>query len=265
MQLCACLHRKLYIAHSDYIFHAVCNSRQLAFFCIVVCVDDAAVYKVFIFTVRQYRNIQFLRDFHCLLQHIRIHYRLSVLTDRRDACLYHFFNIRKLRPFHFPSNGSCLQDIYLCYAFCLIVDIADYIRIIYNRFCIRHSHNRRKSAACRCRCTCGYCFLAFKSRIAQMHMHINKARHHIAAFSIDHTIRFHLLLRRNTLNFSVLHQHVCSSMPCITFTIFPSCISMSAKESCFTAGSMTRPFLIISLIFNSFLFRNALILSDVFH
>jgi 4-hydroxy-tetrahydrodipicolinate reductase len=119
-----------------------------------------------------------------------IHDRFSVLADCRTSCLNHSFNIRKLFSLLSLCHRTNLQDMNTAPGFCFVVHIIDNIRIVCYRLCIRHGQHCRISTM-RSGLHPGINILfLFKSRIAEMYMHINKSRHHITSVRIDHTFGF---------------------------------------------------------------------------
>ena len=71
---------------------------------------------------------------------------------------------------------------------CLIMHIVDDFRAIGDRLGIWHGNDRGISPMCCCPRSGLNVFFCGKSRVAQMHMQIDKSRKNIAAAGVDHLI-----------------------------------------------------------------------------
>ena len=74
--------------------------------------------------------------------------------------------------------------------------------------CIRHRQHGGKSSVCRCSCSCLNRLLVRLSRIPQVNMQVNQARHNVAAFCIDHFFCLFLDLLVYLYNLILLDQDI---------------------------------------------------------
>ena len=190
MKLCPGIFCQNNISCNNHILHGIGNSRKSQFFCFCIGIHDTSAYHMDIFAMGKYRNAQTRCLKHTVPIQSGIHDRFSVLADCRTSCLNHSFNIRKFFSLLSLCHRTNLQDMNTAPEFCFVVHIIDNIRIVCYRLCIRHGQHCRISTM-RSGLHPGINILfLFKSRIAEMYMHINKSRHHITSVRIDHTFGF---------------------------------------------------------------------------
>ena len=187
------------ISGCDHIFHRIADPRKTLFSGMLILVYTASVYQILIFTVGKYRNIVLRRDLHSFFVKLHVHHRLAVLADGRDPCLDHPFNIRQLFSLLLSGHRSDLQHMDGSQLLSLISHIQHPVGAVDNRFGIWHSQNGGKSSSGGRSGTAGHIFFMGKSRITQMYVKINKARHYVAAPGVYHFIRLTGRIQRRSL------------------------------------------------------------------
>ena len=196
------------VTGNDHILHRIGNAWKIPFLRLVSLIHAAAVYHIDIFTVRKHRNVSSRRDLHCFLVKLGIHHGLSVLADGRNSGIHHPVDIRQFFSHHTLCDRAYLKHMDQRMLSRLVFHIIDTVRIVNDRFCVRHcKHRCHTTLGCRHR-TGDDILLMGQARISEMHMHIDQTRHYITACRVDH---FRGAVRNLLLNLgdpAVLDQHV---------------------------------------------------------
>ena len=209
MKLCSGFLTEHNISCDNNILHRIRNARHVKFLCLRIRIHNATVDHIDIFTMCQNRNTVLCCLKHSFTIHLGIHNRLSVFTDRRNSGFNHTLDIRKFLSLLSLRYGSDLHYMNTVTAGSLCMNIIYNISIIYHRLRIRHGKYRCIPTVCSRSHTCIDIFLLFKSRITEMHMHINKARHHVISLCLNHTIRlFSLQILTNLSDHIILNPYI---------------------------------------------------------
>ena len=208
MQTHACLLRQKDISCHDDILYGIGNSLHAKAFGFCIRIQHAAIYHINIFTVRQNCHIIFSGKLHAFPVDLSIHNGFAILTDCRTSGFLHASNICQFFTLLSFCYRTSLQHMNFCYGCSLVSHIIHNIRSVYYRLCIRHRHDRCKTAMSSCFCAGLYIFFIFQSRIAQMHMQINKSGHDITALCVYHTGCFFLNRRSHTTDLIFFNQYV---------------------------------------------------------
>ena len=208
MQVCTCLCGKYDISCNNRVLYGVCDARQMPLSRVCILIHAAAVYEVLVLAVSQHRNVFLCGNLHGLFVEQRVHNGFSVLADRRDAGFYHALDIGELFTLLSYCDGACLQYINRRKTVCFDRYIVDAVRAVDDRFCIRHRYQRCHASFCCCFRTAFNIFFICLPRVAEMYMHIDDARHYIAAFCIYYLRIFYTDSFFNPCNNAVFDQNI---------------------------------------------------------
>ena len=209
MKPCTSLLRQQNISCHNHIFHRIGNPLYSQLICFAPGVHGTFSHHVPVFAMGHYRNICLHRLPHCLTVKFRIHHRFTIFADGFRTSLHHTGNIGHFFP-HLPlCHGSYRVYMNRTILFGNFQNSANHLRAVGGRFRIRHGTDSRKTALRHRRRTSPYRLFVLKSGFSQMHMKIQKTRHHIFARRInngDLFIRYSIRRKAaDTGNLSILH------------------------------------------------------------
>ena len=208
MQVCSCLSCQHHITHGDDVLDCIADAAKSLFADRFIVICHTAVHQVDVLTVCHDRNAALCCDLHCFFAEQGIHNGFTVLTDCRSSFRYHGFDVGKFFSLLSFCDRTGLQYVDRCHRFCLVVYITDIKSVICYRLCIRHRQHGGKSSVCRCSCSCLNRLLVRLSRIPQVNMQVDQARHNVAAFCIDHFFCLFLDLLVYLYNLILLDQDI---------------------------------------------------------
>ena len=176
--------------------------------------DEALVHhavgnEVLVLAVAHDKHIEIVRILHRKAQQVGIGNRLAVVRNRNDTGLLHPANLRHLLAFKALADRAHRIDMNAAaLPLRLLQDIARHGSIVVDRVGIRHAAHAREAAARSSLRAGNQVFLIFLARIAQMAVHIDKARRNDAAFRFDHLRAIGREILPDGSNLSVFNKHV---------------------------------------------------------
>ena len=193
----------------DHILHGIGDPFHPQAFCILISVHHAAFHHVDILAVSKYGHSLVSGNLHRLAVETGVHHGFPVLTEPHAAGMGHSLNIGQFFSLLPPGHGSQLKHMSRRFLGRTLCNRLIFLPVINGRKGIGHSHHRGHPAFHRGLSAGSQGLLILQSRIPQMYMKIDKSRHHITAFRLQHTGFLFPDLRRDPQDLSFLNQDIC--------------------------------------------------------